>query len=161
MTLPLRNQDALHALLHGLSDPRSPLYGKYLSADEFTRRFGPTQADYDAVVSFARAQGLAVQPHAGRTLVGISGTSGDVEKAFDVRLNQYRMPEGRVAYANDAAPRLPASIAARLSGIVGLDNMLLLTPSFRAPGADGRAGLRAAPGAPVMRLLSARTFPGG
>ena len=131
LTLPLRNQDALHTLLRRLYDPKDPLHGKFLSATEFNRQFGPTQADYNAVAGFARAHGLAVEAHAGRTLVSISGASGDVERAFNVRLNQYRTPEGRVAYANDAAPRLPASVAARLSGVIGLDNLVLVKPHLR------------------------------
>ncbi|MBV9852014.1 MAG: S8/S53 family peptidase [Armatimonadetes bacterium] len=125
LTLPLRNQEALSDLLHRLYDPEDPLYGKYLSSDEFTQRFGPTQADYDAVAAFARAHGLSVRLHSGRTMVAVSGASGTVERAFGVRLNQYWLPEGRVAYANDAAPSLPASVAARVGGVVGLDNLIV------------------------------------
>ena len=160
LVLPLRNRDALHALLQRQYDPKDPLYGKFLSAAEFTQRFSPTQADYEAVVSFARVAGPDGDPHAGRTLVGVSGPSGAVERAFHVHLNQYRMPEGRLAYANDAAPEVPASIAARLSGIVGLDSMVILsrTSAARCRPTCGRPSGPSPPSAPP-RPASARMSP--
>jgi len=60
LSLPLRNQTELHDLLQQLQDPNSPNYHHYLSVEEFTVRFGPTQADYDEVVSWAQAKGFTV-----------------------------------------------------------------------------------------------------
>ena len=53
IALPLRNQQELQVLLSRLYDVSDPLYGRYLSPQEFTDRFGPTQADYDAVAGYA------------------------------------------------------------------------------------------------------------
>src|ERR1035441_1324941 len=58
--LPLRDEAALKSFLAGVSDPAIPAYRQYLTVPEFTARFGPTQADYDAVVSFATANGFRV-----------------------------------------------------------------------------------------------------
>ena len=49
IVLPLRDAPALQALLTDLYDPHSPRYRHYLSVQDFTDRFGPSQADYDAV----------------------------------------------------------------------------------------------------------------
>jgi kumamolisin len=38
--LPLRNQNELDALLRQLSDPASPKFGHYLSAEQFAAQFG-------------------------------------------------------------------------------------------------------------------------
>jgi kumamolisin len=57
MTLQLRNEPQLDALLQNLSDPNSPNYRKFLTVSEFTERFAPTPADYEAVVNFATAHG--------------------------------------------------------------------------------------------------------
>ena len=58
--LPLRNQQALAQQLHDLYDPKSPSFRQYLTPAQFTERFGPTVQDYEALVDFAKAHGLAV-----------------------------------------------------------------------------------------------------
>jgi Pro-kumamolisin, activation domain len=49
--LPLRNQSELDSLLFQLSDPASPNFGHYLSAEQFAAEFGPTEQDYRALIS--------------------------------------------------------------------------------------------------------------
>ena len=58
--LPLRNREALDTLLRQLYDPASANYHKYLTVDQFTQRFGPTEKDYQALIEFAQANGLKV-----------------------------------------------------------------------------------------------------
>lgn len=123
LTLPLRNQGALTDLLTRLSDPRDPLYGRYLTPDEFTARFGPTQAEYAAAVAFARAQGLIVtRKHANRLLLDATGPAARVDAAFAVRLTRYRSRSGRIFRAPDRTPSVPRALAGIISGVVGLNN---------------------------------------
>ena len=49
IALPLRNEAELDALLQQLYDPQSPMFRQFLSVQEFTDRFGPTEADYAAL----------------------------------------------------------------------------------------------------------------
>jgi kumamolisin len=124
ITLPLRNQDKLTDLLRRLYTPGDPLYGKYLTSDEFNAQFAPTQADYDAVVAYAQSQGLTIiQKYTGRTVLAVSGSAQTVENALGVHLNQFSMTDGRIAYANDAAPQIPKALDGIVSGVVGLDNI--------------------------------------
>ena len=37
-----------------------PNYHHYLTPEQFTERFGPTEQDYQAVIAFAKANGLTV-----------------------------------------------------------------------------------------------------
>src|ERR1700683_5077980 len=60
IVLPLRNPSDLENFLHELYDPSSPSYRHFLTVQEFTARFGPSQEDYDAVIAFAKASGFAV-----------------------------------------------------------------------------------------------------
>jgi subtilase family serine protease len=53
IVLPLGNALALDQFLKELYNPASPSYRRYLSVDEFTTRFGPTEHDYDAVLRWA------------------------------------------------------------------------------------------------------------
>jgi subtilase family serine protease len=60
LILPLRNQEALDSFLKDLYDPASPTHRRFLTVEEFTERFGPTQEDYDAVMHFVQTRGLTV-----------------------------------------------------------------------------------------------------
>ena len=58
IVLPLRNQTALDNFLKELYNPASPSYRQFLTVEEFTEMFGPTQQDYDAVVQLGGNQRL-------------------------------------------------------------------------------------------------------
>ena len=142
LTLPLRNQASLAELLRRQYTPGDPLYHQFLTPPEFTAKFGPTQADYDAVAAYARAQGLAITgTSAGRTLLNVAGPTAKIESAFGVRMSRYKLAGGGVAYSNSAAPVLPRSIAVRVAGIAGLSNVARMHPQFRrlAPNAQAHA----------------------
>ncbi len=132
LTLPLRNQTGLAALLKAQYTPGDPQFHRFLTRDQFTAQFGPTEADYQAAMQWAQAQGLTVTgTSATRTLINVSGPASRVEKAFAVNLGQYRLPNGRTAYASPAAASLPFSLAGRVSGVVGLNNIAQRRPSHK------------------------------
>ena len=58
--LPIRNQADLDGFLENLYNPASPNYRQYLSVEQYTNMFGPTKSDYDAVIRFARENGMAI-----------------------------------------------------------------------------------------------------
>ncbi len=126
--LPLRNQSALAGLLHDLYDPASPTYHKYLTPPEFAERFGPSERDYQEVEDFATSRGLTVTgTHANRTLLDVTGSVADIEKALHVRMGVYQHPtEGRKFYAPDTDPSV--DLAVPILGIQGLDDFVLPHP---------------------------------
>ncbi len=122
LTLRLRNEAQLDALLARLYNPNDALYGHYLTTQQFVDDYAPTQADYNAVAAFARAQGLTVTgTSSNRLILNVEGATGVVEAAFGVSLQQYRLPEGREFRAPAGSPVVPASIASKLQSVVGLD----------------------------------------
>ena len=132
LSLPWRGGAALQDLIRQQNDPRSPLYKKWLTAAEFDARFAPSAADYAVVQNWAKGQGLtAVQTFPSRNLLVVRGTAGQAARAFSVQFGQFRLPDGRVAYANTTSPRLPRSVALVVSGVSGLDNLALRRPMFR------------------------------
>jgi uncharacterized repeat protein (TIGR03803 family) len=143
VVLPLRNHDALHILLGQLYDPSSPQYRHYLTPTQFAEKFGPSKEDYDAVVAFMEAHGLAVtSTHPNRTLLDINGSVADLEKAFHLTLQTYRNPkEGRVFYAPDSEPSL--DLAVPLLHIGGLNDLSL--PRSLARKRDWNSGRQAKP----------------
>ena len=93
LILPLRNEAELDSLLLQLRDPQSPNYHHYLSSAEFTERFGATQKDYDAVVAWAKSNGLTViQTTPNRRVVHVQGLVTTINRALHVQLGNYQHP---------------------------------------------------------------------
>jgi hypothetical protein len=110
--LPLRNGADLDNFLAQLYDPASPNFRQFLTQDEFTARFGPTEQDYEAVKYFARTNGLAVTgTYGNRLLLDVTGPAAAVEKAFHITLRTYRHPtEARDFFAPDVEPTVDATL---------------------------------------------------
>jgi PKD repeat protein len=138
--LPFRNQTALGQLLQQIYDPASPQYRHYLTSEQFTERFGPTVADYQAVINFAQASGLTVTgEHANRALLDVVGTAANIEKAFSVTLLVYPHPtENRNFYAPNVDPSV--ALAVPLLHISGLDNYELPHPNSHVMPLAGTEG---------------------
>ncbi len=139
--LPLQHQDELTALLRNLYTPGHPDYQKYLTPDEFARRFGPSEADYQALIQFAESNHLTVvSKYGNRVVLSVKGTAAAVEKAFHVQLLEYQHPtEGRSFFAPDREPTL--ELATPVLHIAGLDNLVVPHPASLArhgtPASDG------------------------
>ncbi len=129
--LPLRNKEALTNLLRQIYDPASPKYHHYLTSDQFTKMFGPTEKDYRAVIAFAKANGLTVTgTHPNRMLVDVNGPVANIESALHVTMRVYPHPkEARKFYAPDVEPSL--DLAVPVLSIGGLDNYSLPRPRLQ------------------------------
>jgi subtilase family serine protease len=138
--LPLRNQEELDALLQQLYDPASPNFHHYLTPEQFTARFGPTENDYQLLMDFAKSNGLRVTvTHPNRVVLDVEGTVVDIQKAFHTTLRTYRHPkEAREFYAPDVEPSV--DVAVPILHISGLDNYSLPHPNFRIKPTDASTG---------------------
>ncbi|HXI71628.1 MAG TPA: protease pro-enzyme activation domain-containing protein, partial [Verrucomicrobiae bacterium] len=129
--LPLRNQPELDELLRQLYDPASPDFRKYLTPQEFTARFGPSESDYAALLDFVRTNGFQiVGTHPNRVLVDVVGTAATVERVFAITLRTYRHPnESRDFFAPDTEPSVAAPVT--VLNVSGLNNFSLPHPNFK------------------------------
>jgi kumamolisin len=120
----------LDAFVAAVNDPYSPSYRQFLTVPEFTQRFGPTQQDYDAVLAFAKASGLAVVGGTRDGLdVQVKGSVAAVQSAFHVNMLTFRHPtEGRTFYAPDREPT--TSLPFSLWHVSGLDNYSIPHPMY-------------------------------
>ena len=111
-------------------DPASTNYHRYLTPEQFTEQFGPTETDYQSVIDFARTNGLTVTAtYPNRTLVDVSGSVATVEKVFHVTLHVYRHPtENRDFFAPDSEPSTDVPVP--ISHISGLDNFVVPRPAL-------------------------------
>ena len=128
IVLPLRHQPELENFLQELYDPSSPVYRRFLTVEEFTARFGPSQEDYDTVIGFAKANGFAVASTSrNRVNVGVTGSVASIEKAFHLTMRIYQHPtESRPFFAPDREPT--ANLPFPLWRIAGLDNYSIPRP---------------------------------
>jgi subtilase family serine protease len=129
--LPLKNQTELTGFLSRLHDPSSADYRQYLTVDQFTEKFGPSEQDYQAVISFAKANGFIVTGTSpNRLLVDINGTVAQIEKAFHVTMRLYQHPTGnRLFYSPDREPSL--DLAVPVWHIAGLNNYSIPHPKLK------------------------------
>jgi hypothetical protein len=120
--LPLKDQAGLNAFLSQLYDPQSPGYRQFLSVQQFTERFGPSQTNYDAVVKFARANNMTVvATPVNRMLVDVEASVADINRTFHVTMGKYQHPtEDRTFFAPDREPTVDLNV--KLWHIAGLDD---------------------------------------
>lgn len=129
IALTPRDPAALRAFATAVSTPGTRQYGRYLSVADFARRFGATSARLGAVSAAMRAGGLRVgAPSANRLALPVSGSVAQVQRAFAVIEARVRLPDGRAAFANERAPRVPAGIAESVQAILGLDDIARQRP---------------------------------
>jgi len=122
LVLPLSDPDGLKSFLSEVYDPNSASFHKFLTPTEFTAKFGPSQAQYDAVVQFAVSSGFTVTGGSRDAMdVQVRGPVSAVESAFHVHLRTYQHPtESRQFYAPDSEPT--TDLAFSLWHVSGLDN---------------------------------------
>jgi len=130
IALALRHQPDLEDFLQDVYDPSSSSYRHFVTVEEFTARFGPSQEDYDALIAFAKASGFTVVDGSrNRMDVILTGSAASVEKAFHVAMGVYQHPtENRTFYAPDREPT--ADLLFQLWHISGLDNYSIPRPNL-------------------------------
>ncbi|MFF4902752.1 protease pro-enzyme activation domain-containing protein [Streptomyces sp. NPDC001068] len=115
-----RDAAGLTAYAKAVSDPNSPLYGKYLTARQTQARFGATETQVAAVRSWLASAGLKVTDVT-RHYVSVKGDVTAAEKAFGTRLHDYARG-GRTYRAPATTATVPASVSDAVLAVTGLDD---------------------------------------
>lgn len=123
------HMDQERKLIDQLHDKTSPEFHKWLTPEEWDARFAPSAEDEQAVVDWAKSQGLNVTNRfADRLLVDIIAPVGTIEKAFNIQINTYTM-NGETYYANDRDPEVPTALTHTIQSVMGLNSFLRLRPA--------------------------------
>lgn len=102
-----------------------------MSSEEFARRFGADSADIQTVAEFASEAGLQVEEtDIARRIVVLSGTVGNMNKAFGVQLQNCE-EGGRTFRVREGEISVPDTIAGIVTGVFGLDQRPQVIPHFR------------------------------
>jgi subtilase family serine protease len=120
--LQLHNRSQFDALTQSLYDRTSPNYHHWMKAKDIAARFAPTAQEAKTVQQFLAAHNLAVvKTGPNNFYVRARGTVGDVEKAFQVQLNNYQVGDKTIR-ANASDPYVEGAAGTLVRAISGLDN---------------------------------------
>jgi len=112
----------LEAFVAGVHNPLSPAYHQWLTAQEYGRRFGITDADLAQITSWLARGGFTIDEVApGRGWINFSGAVRDVERVFRTHIDEYEV-DGRRYHANANSPSVPRALSGLVAGIVSLHN---------------------------------------
>jgi kumamolisin len=149
LALPHRNQAELDQLLKDLYDPSSSSFHNFLSVEDFTEKFGPSQNDYDALIAFAGSHNLTVaKTSTNRMNLDVTGSVKDIEAALHVTMGVYQHDtENRTFFAPDREPTVELSF--QLWHVTGLDTYSIPQPqlSKRPAGVEPAATTGSCPSA--------------
>jgi hypothetical protein len=126
----------LRAFIDRLHTAGSADFHRWLTPDEFGRRYGAAPEDISKITSWLTAQGFQVGSVArgGRTLQ-FSGAARQVDAAFRAEMHRYRV-RGEDHIANSREISVPAALAPVVKGVASLNDF------FSTPIARGGSEVR-------------------
>jgi hypothetical protein len=111
---------ALISLLDQQQDKSSANYHNWLKPEEFGKRFGPADADIQAVTAWLQTHGFQIaQVSKGRTVIEFSGTAAMLQEAFHTQMHRY-LVNGDPHWANATDPQIPSALAPVVAGLWSL-----------------------------------------
>jgi len=145
------NRAGLDALAKALYNSASPNYRHWINRSDFATLFAPSAAEATAVKNFFTSNNLkVVKVGPNNFFVRARGTVGDVEKAFQVQLNNYQVA-GQTVRANDRDPYITGAAASLVRSVAGLN-----TSEFQHPMMVRSTSLPT--GAPAAAAAHAKSF---
>jgi len=130
---PADREAALDRYIDELTDPGSPHYHQWLTAEQLGRQFGPSRADLAKVRQFLSSHGFTVNTiYPSGVTIDFSGTAGQVRGAFQTEIHNLDV-HGEAHIANISDPKIPASLAGLVAGIVSLNDFKPKPASHKGP----------------------------
>jgi len=113
---------ALRQLMEEQQSKNSPNYHAWLAPEEFGKKFGPADADVQAVTDWLTSHGFQnIKVAKGKTVVEFAGNVGQVRNAFATEIHAYNV-KGEEHFANVQDPEIPAALSPVVRGVVALHN---------------------------------------
>ena len=132
-----------------------PAKRKHLSTEEYFESYGGSDEDLAAVVDFLTDAHLhVIRADRGRRHIDVEGTVAEIDAAFDITLNRYRVPQRIVARrierhgerpievtvpehthrGFEGPVHVPARLVGVIAAVIGLDNRRLGAPAGTGTG---------------------------
>jgi pseudomonalisin len=123
VALRMRNKTDLAERIVNMSTPGNPAYRRWLSAQDISDAYAPTQAQVTAVVSYLRSMGFTnISAESNRLLVSANGTALEVRQAFNTELGYFTRNE-REARANTKDVMVPSELSDIVLAVLGLQTL--------------------------------------
>ena len=115
-------QAELDRLVAEQQDPSSPNFHRWLTPEEFGKRFGRTPEEIATVKGWLITHGFTIDETAkGGAWINFSGTAADVDLAFHANMHDYQVA-GHLRHANSTDISIPRALADLVAGPVSLHN---------------------------------------
>lgn len=122
LNLKLRDQAKLEFFIEELHNEKSSNYHKWITPQEFGKRFGVEESRYQALVIWLNEMGFKVtHTWPNRLAIDFQGDVEKIEKVFNIELNHYLF-EGKEYFAPSYAPEIPIEFAKEILMVSGLEN---------------------------------------
>jgi subtilase family serine protease len=156
--LQLHNRSQFDALTQSLYDRSSPNYHHWLKANDIAARFAPNAQEAKTVQQFFAAHNLTVvKTGPNNFYVRARGTVGDVEKAFQVQLNNYQVGDKTIR-ANASDPYVEGAAGPLVRAVSGLDTAEFEHPLMAKPASIGGSKSAAAAAAQAAGVTNSDFF---
>ncbi|GAB2563308.1 S53 family peptidase [Spirosoma aerophilum] len=141
VTVRIRRKKSLTPLVNTGSEVAKPV-----SRTAYASQYGADPAIVKLVEEFASAYDLSlVESSPARRSVLLRGTVAQMEQAFGVPLQNYRLADGTVFRGRTGTISVPAELVDSIEGVFGLDNRPLARPHFQVYGPTSGNGSQIAP----------------
>jgi len=115
-------EQALQQTIDQLHNSKSPLFHKWLTADQFGQTYGAAQQDIDTVTAWLQSHGFTVNAvYPSGMAIDFSGNAGQVRDAFHTPMH-YLNVNGARHVANMSDPQIPAALAPAVAGIASMND---------------------------------------
>jgi hypothetical protein len=115
-------QKVLAQYIQQLHNPNSPYFHKWLTPERYAAKFGNSRTDIATVSQWLTSNGFTVEQVArGTNWIRFSGTSSQVENAFQTEVHKYLL-NGQTRYSNATNISIPTALTPVVSGVVSMNN---------------------------------------
>jgi kumamolisin len=116
------NPGAVASFAQAVNNPASPLYGAYLTPDQFTADFGPSERTYSTVEYVTLGSGMQIAAaYANRKVLDVVATVAQAEALFHTVINLYRY-HNVTYYANAVPALIPNALHGLVMAVSGFNN---------------------------------------
>ncbi len=117
----------LRRIIDEQQDKRTVNYHQWVTPEQFGNAFGAHEDDIQQVKDWLTKQGFTVENVTkSKRVIQFSGTSGQVEKAFQTSMHTYQV-KGETHASNSTDISVPEALAPVIAGVNGLHNFFRKT----------------------------------
>jgi hypothetical protein len=123
----------LQTWLQSVQDRDSPNYRRFLSPEEFGKRFGVGDADLRSIQNWLTGHGFTVSKISkGRMAIEFSGSVGQIQTTFHTSIHSF-LVGGEQHWANASDPQIPRALAPVVAGLAALNDFKPRAQFIRGP----------------------------